>query len=69
MRSARSGRVSAFEAMWADYYTLVTTRVPGVRAPLAAGHPFYVLLDLQGSDADADAAAFERMLEGAMEAA
>ena len=64
---ALSGRVSAFEAMWADYYTLVTTRVPGVRAPLAAGHPFYVLLDLQGSDADADAAAFERMLEGAME--
>ncbi|WP_035882106.1 FAD-binding oxidoreductase [Cupriavidus metallidurans] len=64
---ALSGRVSAFEAMWADYYTLVTTRVPGVRAPLPAGHPFYVLLDLQGSDADADAAAFERMLEGAME--
>ena len=64
---ALSGRVSAFEAMWADYYALVTTRVPGVRAPLAAGHPFYVLLDLQGSDADADAAAFERMLEGAME--
>ncbi|MEK7317882.1 MAG: FAD-binding oxidoreductase [Pseudomonadota bacterium] len=64
---ALSGRVSAFEAMWADYYTLVTTRVPGVRAPLAAGHPFYVLVDLQGSDADADAAAFERMLEGAME--
>jgi len=63
---ALSGRVSAFEAMWADYYTLVTTRVPGVRAPLPAGHPFYVLVDLQGSDADADGAAFERMLEDAM---
>jgi len=63
-----SGRVSAFEAMWADYYALVTTRVPGVRAPLAADHPFYVLVDLQGNDAEADAAAFERMLEEAMDA-
>ncbi|WP_244788605.1 FAD-binding oxidoreductase [Cupriavidus pauculus] len=63
---ALSGRVSAFEAMWANYYTLVTTRVPGVRAPLPSGHPFYVLVDLQGSDAAADGAAFERMLEDAM---
>ena len=64
---ALSGRVSAFEVMWADYYELVTTRIPGVRAPLPAGQPFYVLVDLQGHDVDADAAAFERMLESAME--
>ncbi len=63
-----SGRVSAFEAMWADFYELVTTRVPGVRAPLPAGAPFYVLLDLQGNDDDQDSAAFESMLEAAMEA-
>ncbi|WP_427313259.1 FAD-binding oxidoreductase [Cupriavidus sp. H39] len=63
-----SGRVSAFEAMWADFYELVTTRVPGVRAPLPAGAPFYVLLDLQGNDAGQDGAAFESMLEAAMEA-
>ncbi len=29
-----SGRLSAFEAMWNDFYTLVTTRIPGQRAPL-----------------------------------
>ncbi|SOY85510.1 FAD-binding oxidoreductase [Cupriavidus taiwanensis] len=63
-----SGRVSAFEAMWADFYELVTTRVPGVRAPLPAGSPFYVLVDLQGNDAGQDGAAFESMLETAMEA-
>ncbi|AJG21702.1 FAD-binding oxidoreductase [Cupriavidus basilensis] len=63
-----SGRLSAFEVMWADFYGLVTTRVPGVRAPLPAGHPFYVLLDLQGNDASQDAPVFESMLESAMEA-
>ncbi|WER48689.1 FAD-binding oxidoreductase [Cupriavidus sp. WKF15] len=63
-----SGRVSAFEAMWADFYELVTTRVAGVRAPLPAGAPFYVLIDLQGNDARQDGAAFESMLESAMEA-
>ncbi|WP_420997827.1 FAD-binding oxidoreductase [Cupriavidus sp. 30B13] len=63
-----SGRLSAFEVMWADFYGVVTTQVAGVRAPLPAGHPFYVLLDLQGNDAAQDAPAFEGMLEAAMEA-
>ncbi|UZN52088.1 FAD-binding oxidoreductase [Cupriavidus cauae] len=63
-----AGRLSAFEVMWADFYELVTTRVSGVRAPLPAGHPFYVLLDLQGDDAGQDAPAFESMLETAMDA-
>lgn len=61
-----SGRLSAFEVMWADYYTLVTTRIAGQRAPLPLGHAFYVLLDLQGNDAATDAARFESMLEEAM---
>lgn len=39
---ALSGRVSAFEAMWADYYTLVTTRVPGYAHRLRPGiHSMY----------------------------
>ncbi|WP_020202428.1 FAD-binding oxidoreductase [Cupriavidus sp. WS] len=65
---ALSGRLSAFEVMWADFYALVTTRVAGVRAPLPAGHPFYVLLDLQGNDSAQDAPVFEAMLESALEA-
>lgn len=63
-----AGRVSAFEVMWADFYQFVTTRLPGQRAPLPAGSPFYVLLDLQGSDAATDAALFEMMLEKALTA-
>lgn len=64
-----SGRLSAFEVMWDDFYTLVTTRIPGQRAPLPGGSPFYVLLDLQGADTAADAALFESMLEQAFEQA
>lgn len=59
-----SGRISAFEVMWADFYTLVTRRLPGQRAALPVGSPFYVLLDLQGSDA----VLFEKMLEEAFTA-
>ena len=63
-----SGRLSAFEVMWNDFYALVTTRIPGHRAPLPAGSPFYVLLDLQGADRAGDAAVFENMLESALTA-
>ncbi|MEN9904110.1 MAG: hypothetical protein RLZZ555_675 [Pseudomonadota bacterium] len=62
-----SGRLSAFEVMWADFHDAVTTRIPGQRAALPPGSPFYVLLDLQGADAEGDAALFERMLEQALE--
>jgi FAD/FMN-containing dehydrogenase len=54
--------------MWNDFYTLVTTRIPGHRAPLPAGSPFYVLLDLQGAAQGGDAALFENMLESALTA-
>lgn len=63
-----SGRLSAYEVMWADFYDFVTTRMPDQRTPLPAGSPFYVLLDLQGSDSASDAALFEMMLEEAFTA-
>ena len=61
-----AGRLSAFEVMWDDFYTLVTQRIPGHRAPLPKGSPFYVLLDLQGADAKSDGALFQTMLEEAL---
>lgn len=63
-----SGRLSAFEVMWADFYQLVTTRLPGQRAPLPPDFPYYVLLDLQGNDPATDTALFEKMLESALTA-
>lgn len=61
-----SGRLSAFETLWADYYEFVTRRLPGQREPLPSGSPFYVLLDLQGSDGERDGELFGLMLEEAL---
>lgn len=62
-----SGRVSAFELMWADYYDAVLD-VTGLRAPVAAGHPLYALIEMQGADPDQERDLFEKMLETAFEA-
>jgi FAD/FMN-containing dehydrogenase len=58
--------LSAFEVMWADYWELIAT-TPGLRMPLAAGHPFYVLLEVQGTDEDHDGAKFDAFLEATAE--
>jgi FAD/FMN-containing dehydrogenase len=59
------GTLSAFEMMWPDFYTLMTTRVPGMPRPLPVGSPAYVLIEAQGSEAGPDLARFERLLESA----
>ncbi|HUH40302.1 MAG TPA: FAD-binding oxidoreductase [Castellaniella sp.] len=64
-RQSLSGLVSAFEVMWADYYQAATT-AGGVRAPLAADYPLYVLLDMQSPHPEDDAARFESVLEHAL---
>lgn len=61
-----SGQVSAFELMWQDYYQAATTD-GGVRAPLAAIYPVYVLMDQQSANPQLQAAQFEAMLEHALE--
>jgi FAD/FMN-containing dehydrogenase len=61
------GQLSSFEAMWGDYYRAVT--VPGGHAaPLERDHAFYVLVEAQGADPDADAARFEATVAAAWEA-
>ena len=61
-----SGRLSAFEVMWNDFYTLASTRLYPTNQPLPANAPLYVLLDLQGADATTDAPIFEALLEDAL---
>ena len=51
-RQRLGGDLTAFEVMWSIYYTLIVERVPGINAPLAAGHPFYVLFEASGSDGE-----------------
>jgi FAD/FMN-containing dehydrogenase len=60
------GTLSAFEVMWDDFYTLVTTPPALGKPPLAAGHPYYVLIEAMGGDAT-DADRFESVLAGALE--
>ncbi len=62
-----SGCLSAFEVMWEDFYQLVTTAPAKGHAPLAYGHPYYVLIEQLGSDENADMAQFERVLGEALE--
>ncbi len=62
------GQLSAFEAMWPEYYELVTTPPAHGRPILPHGHGFYVLVEAMGGDLDGDRERFEVALAGAMEA-
>ncbi|MFI4973332.1 MAG: FAD-binding oxidoreductase [Caulobacterales bacterium] len=68
LERALSGSLSAFEVMWPDFYQLVTTEPAKGRAPLPYGHPYYVLVEAMGANADADAGRFEEVLGEALEA-
>lgn len=61
-----SGLISAFEVMWPDYYQSATT-VGGIRAPLPADHPVYVLMDMQGGAPEENVDRFQSVLEHALE--
>lgn len=64
-QAALGGTLSAYEMMWPDFYTLMTTHVPGMPRPLPLGSPAYVLIEALGSEPAPDLARFERMLETA----
>jgi len=61
------GQLSAFEAMWPEFYELTTTP-PARSAPiLSYGHGIYALIESLGADPAADRERFERVLSDAME--
>jgi FAD/FMN-containing dehydrogenase len=61
------GALSAFEVMWQPFYRLVTSPPARGEPPLPQDHPFYVLIECQGSDPVADRARFEATLAAALE--
>lgn len=66
MRAGSGGSLSSYEIMWRDYYLLLTA--PGRRpAPLSQEHPFYALIECEGSDEAADEARFQAVLEPCLE--
>jgi len=60
------GSLSAFEVMWLDFYQLVTTAPAAGRPILAYGHPFYVLVEAMGANANGDVEQFEAALADAL---
>lgn len=67
VRARQMQQLSAFEAMWHDYYTLVAGHDP-TRRPVAPDQPFYVLIEAMGYDEAVDESAFSTFLEDAFEA-
>jgi FAD/FMN-containing dehydrogenase len=65
-RRSLGGDLTAFEAMWNAYYRETVERVKGVVGPLPTHHPFYVLLEASGSNAERIRDDLEKMLEAAM---
>jgi FAD/FMN-containing dehydrogenase len=59
--------LSAYEAMWPDFYGFVTDEVHGCVAPLPAGASFYVLIEADGSDAALERAKVESFLAATYE--
>ncbi len=62
------GDVSAFEAMWPDFYRYVTDHPSTGVKPMADTHPFYALSEFQGSEPDRDCTRLEECLARAIEA-
>ncbi|RKP53286.1 FAD-binding oxidoreductase [Pararobbsia silviterrae] len=62
--------LSAFEAMWPDYWQFITTNVHGVRNPFAGDdtqYGAYVLIEATGTDPEIDSARFNAWLERLLE--
>jgi FAD/FMN-containing dehydrogenase len=62
MRSDLAGTLSAYEVMWNNYFNSVTAS-GGHTAPLPRDYPYYVLVEAEGAEPEADDARFQRVLE------
>ena len=60
------GQLSAYEVMWGDYFRAVTE--PGWhRAPCGRDSAYYVVLEAEGANPDADASRFMQIMEQALD--
>ncbi len=66
LQARLGGSLSAFEAMWASYFHYVLAHARGVQSPFEREYPFYVLVEIEGTDEDADRARLENALEAAL---
>ncbi|MBT2771300.1 FAD-binding oxidoreductase [Halomonas sp. ISL-60] len=67
MGKALGGSLGAFEVMWQNHYRLLTETLGRHTPPIATEHPFYVIIESLGSDAERNANQFSEALESALE--
>jgi FAD/FMN-containing dehydrogenase len=66
--SGLGGQLSAYEAMWGNYYDYNTAPPAQNAAPLARGAPFYAIAETLGGDPVSDRSRLEAVLGEALEA-
>ena len=67
MGKALGGSLGAFEVMWQNHYCLLTEISGRHTPPITTEHPFYVIVESLGSDAERNATQFSEALESALE--
>jgi len=67
MRTEIGGSLSAYEVMWASYFDYVIEHVEKLHSPFERPYPLYALIEIEGTDAVADADRFESALGSALE--
>tara|TARA_Y100001970_G_scaffold271439_1_gene366695 strand:+ start:1506 stop:2891 length:1386 start_codon:yes stop_codon:yes gene_type:complete len=65
--SGLAGSVTAFEVMWKEFYTLVTTAPAKSKPPIQQDYPFYILVEYSGFDQEIDSTHFKSLLEDGLE--
>jgi FAD/FMN-containing dehydrogenase len=68
-QSGLGADLSAFEVIWSKTYDAILSDVAGIKAPVPAGHAYYVLIEMMGSDPATDVEKFEICLSQALEKA
>ena len=61
------GKLSAFEVMWRNHYHFLTAESGKHQEVLSADHPYYVLLESEGADAEREEEQFMTVLGALME--
>ena len=66
MEQALGGKLSAFETLWQSYYRIACKGENIGQPPLPDNHPFYILIEASGANAESDSEQFLQALESAM---
>ncbi len=67
LESGLGGNLSAFEALWGDFYAINTTAPAPHVPPIERGAPFYALVESLGASPDRDRELLEAVLGSALE--